>query len=126
MSVTPSAQYRLTIRVELAESHGALESLTAAIASTGGAVAAVDVVEVGSGALVRDIVVDAYGQEHWGQILQAINALEEVTVIDTSDRTFQLHVGGKIEQRNKHPLKTRDDLSMTYTPGVARVCLAIA
>ena len=126
MSVTPSAQYRLTIRVELADSHGALESLTGAISSAAGVVAAVDVVEVGSGALVRDIVVDAYGSEHWDEILQAIGALAEVTVIDTSDRTFQLHVAGKIEQHNKHPLKTRDDLSMTYTPGVARVCLAIA
>jgi malate dehydrogenase (oxaloacetate-decarboxylating) len=75
---------------------------------------------------VRDIVVDAYGPQHWDEILTAIAALDAVTVIDTSDRTFQLHVGGKIEQHNKNPLKTRDDLSMTYTPGVARVCLAIA
>src|SRR5262249_39762827 len=71
------------------------------------------------------IVVDASNREHWGQILTAIEALDGVEVIDTTDRTFLLHVGGKIEQHNRHPLKTRDDLSMVYTPGVARVCLAI-
>ena len=60
------------------------------------------------------------------QIVAAIEAIEGAQVIDQTDRTFQLHVGGKIEQHNKHPLKTRDDLSMAYTPGVARVCLAIA
>ncbi|HTC73627.1 MAG TPA: NADP-dependent malic enzyme [Solirubrobacteraceae bacterium] len=58
--------------------------------------------------------------------MAAIEALEGVEVVDTTDRTFLLHVGGKIEQHNRHPLKTRDDLSMVYTPGVARVCLAIA
>jgi malate dehydrogenase (oxaloacetate-decarboxylating) len=75
---------------------------------------------------VRDIVVDGSGRDHWQRILAAIEAVPGVEVIDTTDRTFLLHVGGKIEQHNKHPLKTRDDLSMAYTPGVARVCLAIA
>jgi malate dehydrogenase (oxaloacetate-decarboxylating) len=75
---------------------------------------------------LRDIVVDASGRDHWEQIIAAIEALPGAEVIDTTDRTFLLHVGGKIEQHNKHPLKTRDDLSMVYTPGVARVCLAIA
>ncbi len=126
MSITPSAQYRLTIRIELGDSHGALATLTSAITAAGGVVAAVDLVEAGSEATVRDIVVDASGEEHWEEILGAINAIDEVRVIDTSDRTLPLHVGGKIDQPNKHPLKTRDDLSMTYTPGVARVCLAIA
>ena len=87
---------------------------------------AVDAVEIDSGHSVRDIVVDASGKDHWEQILAAIDAVQGARVIDTIDRTFLLHVGGKIEQHNKHPLKTRDDLSMAYTPGVARVCLAIA
>jgi malate dehydrogenase (oxaloacetate-decarboxylating) len=126
MSATPSAQYRLTIRVELDDAHGLLGELTGAIAHAGGEVGAVDPVEVDSGGSVRDIVVDAWGQEHWEQILAAIDALPGARVVDTTDRTLQLHVGGKLEQRNKHPVKTRDDLSMTYTPGVARVCLAIA
>src|SRR3954466_10737586 len=75
---------------------------------------------------LRDITVDARDPEHWDEIVAAIDALPAARVVDTTDRTFLLHVGGKIEQRNKAPLKTRDDLSMAYTPGVARVCSAIA
>ena len=89
-------------------------------------VGAVDLVEVDGEASLRDIVVDASGSDHWEQIIAAIDAVDGAEVIDTTDRTFLLHVGGKIEQHNKHPLKTRDDLSMAYTPGVARVSLAIA
>ncbi len=123
---TPSAQYRLTIRVKLDDSKGTLlGAVTGAIGEAGGAVGAVDTIEVHSEHSVRDIVVDAANREHWGRILAAIEALDGVEVIDKTDRTFQLHVGGKIEQHNKHPLKTRDDLSMAYTPGVARVCIAI-
>jgi malate dehydrogenase (oxaloacetate-decarboxylating) len=125
-SVTPSAQYRLTIRIEIDDAAGTLAHLTGAIGEAEGIVVAVDAVEIDSGHSVRDIVVDASGKEHWEQILTAIAAVEGARVIDTIDRTFLLHVGGKIEQHNKHPLKTRDDLSMAYTPGVARVCLAIA
>ncbi len=126
MNVTPSAQYRLTIRVKLDDAQGALlGSVTAAIGQEGGIVVAVDLVDTDGGASIRDIVVDASNREHWGRILQAIEALAGAEVVDTTDRTFLLHVGGKIEQHNKHPLKTRDDLSMVYTPGVARVCIAI-
>jgi malate dehydrogenase (oxaloacetate-decarboxylating) len=126
VSATPSAQYRLTIRVRIEDAHGTLAALTGAIGDAGGMVGAVDLVEMDGPHSLRDIVVDASSQDHWEQILQAIRALDGVEVIDTTDRTFLLHVGGKIEQHNKHPLKTRDDLSMAYTPGVARVCLAIA
>ncbi|MGA2320791.1 MAG: NAD-dependent malic enzyme [Solirubrobacteraceae bacterium] len=126
MSVTPSAQYRLTIRVKLDEARGTLGAVTNAIGEAGGVVAAVDLVEVDGHQSLRDIVVDASGREHWTRIIAAIEASAGAQVIDTTDRTFLLHVGGKIEQHNKHPLRTRDDLSMVYTPGVARVCLAIA
>ncbi len=126
MSATPSAQYRLTIRVKLDDSPGILGQVTSAIGEAGGMVDAVDLVEVDGGNSLRDIVVDASGRDHWARIIDAINALAGAEVIDTTDRTFLLHVGGKIEQSNKHPLKTRDDLSMVYTPGVARVCRAIA
>jgi malate dehydrogenase (oxaloacetate-decarboxylating) len=126
VSATPSAQYRLTIRVKLDDEQGMLGAVTGAIAAAGGMVGAVDLVEVDAGNSLRDIVVDASGRDHWGEIIAAIEALDGAEVIDTTDRTFLLHVGGKIEQHNKHPLKTRDDLSMAYTPGVARVCLAIA
>ncbi|HEY2283526.1 MAG TPA: hypothetical protein VGH60_08260 [Solirubrobacteraceae bacterium] len=125
-SITPSAQYRLNVRVEIDDSAGLLGRVTSAIGEVGGMVAAVDPVEIEHGHSLRDIVVDAAGPEHWAQIVAAIEAIDGAHVIDQIDRTFQLHVGGKIEQHNKHPLKTRDDLSMAYTPGVARVCLAIA
>jgi malate dehydrogenase (oxaloacetate-decarboxylating) len=126
VSATPSAQYRLTIRVKLEDSQGILGLVTGIIGEAGGLVGAVDLVEVDGGLSLRDIVVDASDRDHWDRIIAAINAVEGAEVIDTTDRTFLLHVGGKIEQHNKHPLKTRDDLSMAYTPGVARVCLAIA
>ncbi len=126
MSATPSAQYRLTIRIQLDDNPSVLGNVTSAIGEAGGLVGAVDVVDSDAGHSVRDVMVDASGREHWERILAAIGAVEGAEVIDTTDRTFLLHVGGKIEQTNKHPLKTRDDLSMAYTPGVARVCLAIA
>jgi malate dehydrogenase (oxaloacetate-decarboxylating) len=125
-SLTPSAQYRLNVRVEIDDSAGLLGRVTAAIGQAGGLVAAVDPVEIEAGHSLRDIVVDAAGPEHWQAILAAIDSVQGARVIDQVDRTLQLHIGGKIEQHNKHPLKTRDDLSMAYTPGVARVCLKIA
>jgi malate dehydrogenase (oxaloacetate-decarboxylating) len=125
VSVTPSAQYRLTIRVKIDERQGMLGQVTDMIGEQGGMVVAVDLVEAGAEHSVRDIVVDASNRDHWNRILSALGSLAGAEVIDTTDRTFLLHVGGKIEQHNKHPLKTRDDLSMAYTPGVARVCTAI-
>ncbi|HEX7299931.1 MAG TPA: NAD-dependent malic enzyme [Solirubrobacteraceae bacterium] len=126
MSVTPSAQYSLTIRLEIAHRPGMLGQVASAIGRAGGIIGAVDLVEVSDDVLLRDITVDAAGQEQWDAIIAALDELDGVRVVDTTDRTFLLHVGGKIEQRNKHPLRTRDDLSMAYTPGVARVCQAIA
>jgi malate dehydrogenase (oxaloacetate-decarboxylating) len=126
VSATPSAQYRLTIRVKLDDSQGILGHVTSTIGEAGGIVGAVDLVEVDGSHSLRDVVVDASGRDHWERILAAIAAVAGAEVIDTTDRTFQLHIGGKIEQHNKNPLNTRDDLSMVYTPGVARVCQAIA
>jgi malate dehydrogenase (oxaloacetate-decarboxylating) len=126
MSITPSAQYSLTIRIEIAHRPGMLGQVASAIGEAGGIIGAVDLIEVSEDKLLRDITVDAADQEQWDAITAAIDAVDGVRVVDTTDRTFLLHVGGKIEQRNKQPLKTRDDLSMAYTPGVARVCTAIA
>ena len=125
MSPTPSAQYSLTIRVEIEDRPGMLGKVASAIGEADGTIGAIDLVEVGE-RLVRDITVDAHDADHWDQILTAIETVEGAHVLDSTDRTFLMHVGGKIEQRNKTPLKTRDDLSMAYTPGVARVCTAIA
>jgi len=126
MATTPSAQYSLTIRVEIDHRPGMLGQVASAIGRAGGVIGTVDLVEVSETTLLRDITVDAAEEEQWRAITVALDAIDGVRVVDTTDRTFLIHVGGKIEQRNKQPLKTRDDLSMAYTPGVARVCRAIA
>jgi malate dehydrogenase (oxaloacetate-decarboxylating) len=120
-----SAQYSLTIRVEIDHRPGMLGKVAGAIGEVGGTIGSVDLVALSGGRTLRDITVDTAGDEHGAEIVAAIDRVDGATVIDTTDRTLRMHVGGKIEQRNKHPLKTRDDLSMAYTPGVARVCMAI-
>ena len=122
------AQFSVTVRVELDARQEPLGKLTAAITDAGGAMVSVDMVPGagGEGKRVREFTVDARDQEHWEQILRAIGSTRGARVLSYSDRTFEMHRGGKIEQHNKYPLKTRDDLSMAYTPGVARVCTAIA
>ena len=93
MSTAPSAQFRLNIRVKIDDAHGTLGALTAAIGEVGGLVGAVDLVEVDGSQSLRDIVVDASGKDHWERIIAAIEGLDGVEVIDTTDRTFLLHVG---------------------------------
>src|SRR5947209_512808 len=124
--VTPSAQYSITIRVQIDHRPGMLGQVATAIGEAGGIIGAVDLVDITDDHTLRDITVATGGQDQWAGILSAIDAVPDARVLDTTDRTFLLHVGGKIEQHNKHPIKNRDDLSMAYTPGVARVCLAIA
>src|SRR5436190_831114 len=102
-----------------------LGRVASAIGSAGGTIGAVDLISVDDRNTVRDITVAAGDQEHWDRIVEALDTVDGARVIDTTDRTFLLHVGGKIEQQNKYPIHTRDDLSMAYTPGVARVCQAI-
>jgi malate dehydrogenase (oxaloacetate-decarboxylating) len=122
------AQFSVTVRVELDARQEPLGKLTAAIAEAGGQLQGVDLVAGagGEGKRVREFTVDARDQEHWEQILRAIGGTRGAKVITYTDRTMQMHKGGKIAQQNKYPLKTRDDLSMAYTPGVARVCQEIA
>src|SRR6188472_1057269 len=122
-----SAQYSVTIRVELDARKEPLGRLTAAIAEAGGQLQGVDLVPGAGpeGKRVREFTIDATDREHWEKILRAIGSTRGARVLDYIDRTMQMHRGGKIEQRNKYPVKTRDDLSMAYTPGVARVCMDI-
>jgi malate dehydrogenase (oxaloacetate-decarboxylating) len=123
-----SAQFSVTVRVELDARNEPLGRLTAAIAESGGGLQSVDLVP-GAGAegkRVRECTIDALGPEHWERILRSIGSIRGSRVLDYSDRTFEMHRGGKIEQHNKYPLKTRDDLSLAYPPGVARVCPEIA
>jgi len=122
-----SAQYSVTVRVELDARQEPLGKLTAAIAGAGGQLVGVDLVPGagGEGKRVREFTVDAIDQEHWERILRGIGSVRGSRVVEYTDRTMQMHRGGKISVENKYPLKTRDDLSMAYTPGVARVCSAI-
>ena len=121
----PSASYSLTLRVKLSNRTGMLGSVTTAIGRAGGDIGAIDIVGVGQDFVQRDISVDAASSAHGDDIVRAVRALEGVEVVNVSDRTFLMHLGGKIEVVSKVPLKTRADLSMAYTPGVARVCEAI-
>jgi len=125
MSAIPSAQYSLILRVEIADRPGMLGRVATAIGTTGATIGAIDLVQVGA-RLIRDITVATTGPEAQREIVDAIEGVDGARVVDVTDRTFLLHLGGKIEMRNKRALRTRDDLSMAYTPGVARVCEAIA
>jgi malate dehydrogenase (oxaloacetate-decarboxylating) len=121
-----SAQYSIILRVEIDHRPGMLGRVATAIGDAGGSIGSVDLSSIDAFHTVRDITIDTAGEEHAQRIADAVHAVDGARLIDMSDRTFLLHVGGKIEQRNKLPLRTRDDLSMAYTPGVARVCSAIA
>ncbi len=123
---TPNASYSLTLRIKIHNKPGKLGEITTAIGRAGGDIEAVDIVSVGKDFLIRDITVNASSEQHDKEIVNAVNMIDGVEVINASDRTFLIHLGGKIEVTSKIPLKTRSDLSMAYTPGVARVCEAIA
>jgi len=114
------------MRVEIENKVGMLGKLTTVIGEKGGDIGAVDLSGFGRGCVIRDISVKARGVKHAHQIIKEVNEkLSGVKIVNVSDMTFLIHLGGKIEIKNKIPLKTRGDLSMVYTPGVARVCTAI-
>jgi malate dehydrogenase (oxaloacetate-decarboxylating) len=114
------------MRVELTHTPGTLGRLTTAIGEAGGNILGLDIVEVTNDTIVRDITILAADPEHAQKIREAAEAVQGVHVRSVLDRTFRLHVGGKIEVKGKSPILNRDDLSMAYTPGVARVSLEIA
>lgn len=121
-----SAASSITMRVALDNQvHGAFALLTTTIEKLGGDIGATDISRVEKGRMYRDITVYTRGPEHAESITQAVTDLPGTEVIQVSDRTFLMHLGGKIKVEPRFPLKTRDDLSMAYTPGVARVCTAI-
>src|SRR3989442_5594903 len=124
--VTPSAGYTLTIRVNLQNIPGALGRLTSAIGRAGGDIGAVDLVEHRGRVVVRDVTIRCRDEAHGSSIVRAAQRVPGVEVRAVSDRTFDMHLGGKIAVTPRFPLKTRDDLSMAYTPGVGRVSRAIA
>jgi malate dehydrogenase (oxaloacetate-decarboxylating) len=113
------------LRVEIEHRPGMLGKVASAIGAAGGTIGAIDLVQVDSRHTIRDITVETADPADWPILTEAVDGVAGTRVLDSTDRTFQLHLGGKIELHNKSPLKTRDDLSMAYTPGVARVCMAI-
>ncbi|CAB4591251.1 unannotated protein [freshwater metagenome] len=120
-----SPGYGITIRVEGSPLAQPVALVTAAITDAGATITALDVVESLIERVVVDVTCDTIDAAHAEQITKAISANPELTVRKVSDRTFLLHLGGKLEVQSKVPLKTRDDLSRAYTPGVARICQAI-
>lgn len=120
-----SPGYGITIRVEGAPSAQPVAEATAAITKAGATITALDVVESLLDKVVVDVTCDTINADHAREITEAISAVEGLTVRKVSDRTFLLHLGGKLEVQSRVPLKTRDDLSRAYTPGVARICQAI-
>src|SRR6186997_1247456 len=122
---TPSPGYSITVRVEAPTDPAATARLSSVVAEAGGAITALDVAESHATMLVVDVSCNASDVAHAELITKAIKEIPGAHVRKVSDRTFLMHLGGKIEVTPKVPLKHRDDLSRAYTPGVARVCLAI-
>ena len=123
--IQPSASYSLTLRICLPQQPGSFARVAGAIGGAGAILGAIDLVRVERGDVIRDVTVACADAAHGEAVVTAVRALEGVTVESVMDRTFQLHQGGKIEVTSKVAVKSRDDLSMAYTPGVARVCSAI-
>ncbi len=122
----PSISYSITVRLELPAGGSAISMLTSCVEAAGGIVTALDVTASGHDKLRIDVTCAASDTAHADRIVDALRAIEGVVVHKVSDRTFLMHLGGTIEMASKHPIRNRDDLSMVYTPGVARVCEAIA
>ena len=124
--IGPYSNYRMTVRLELTQRTGVFAQLATAIAEEGASLGAVDIVSASRTKVVRDITLDVQSEEHGERVLKRLNNLPDVQVIASSDRIFLMHLGGKIRVESKFPVKTRNILSMVYTPGVGRVVKAIA
>ncbi len=123
--VKPSASYSQTVRLKIDNKPGMLGKVTSLIGEVGGDIGAIDIAGFEDNCIIRDITVSVRDEQHGEELVKALSALDGINVVNVSDRTFLMHLGGKIRVTNKVPLATRDDLSMAYTPGVARVCMAI-
>jgi malate dehydrogenase (oxaloacetate-decarboxylating) len=125
-TLTPNSSFSLTLRLQIPNRVGMLASVTQAIANSGGNLGQIDLIEQTRQLSIRDLTVDAASTEHAETIVQAIKALPDIQVLNFYDRTFNLHRGGKISITSRIPLKSASDLAMAYTPGVGRICNAIA
>jgi malate dehydrogenase (oxaloacetate-decarboxylating) len=121
-----SASFAFTARCRLLDRPGTLGRLTSEIGRLGGGMGAIDIVRVEGKDVIRDITINAASTEHIDELVAGIRALPDVELLEYSDQVFLAHLGGKISVNSKLPIKTRDDLSKVYTPGVGRICMAIA
>ena len=121
----PGIAYSITIRAQYANQVGTLGRITSAVGKVGGDIGAIDIVSAGRDQMVRDITVNTRDVAHSQEVVGAVRSLPGVRVLNVSDQVFLRHLGGKIEIRSKTPIKTRNDMSIVYTPGVARVSMAI-
>ncbi|HZE33913.1 MAG TPA: NAD-dependent malic enzyme [Actinoallomurus sp.] len=126
MATVPSVSYSITVRLEVAAGGRAVSQLTGAVEHAGGIVTALDLTPAAHDKLRIDVTCATRDTDHAQEIVDALEQVDGVTIHKVSDRTFLMHLGGKIEMQSKVPLRNRDELSMAYTPGVARVSLAIA
>ncbi|MEE1928097.1 NAD-dependent malic enzyme [Streptomyces sp. TRM 70351] len=126
MATAPSVSYSMTVRLEVPAGGSAVSQITTVVESSGGHVTALDVTASGHERLRIDVTVAATSTDHGKSIVARLGEIDGVSLGKVSDRTFLMHLGGKIEMSSKHPIRNRDDLSMVYTPGVARVCTQIA
>ncbi|NET10084.1 MAG: NAD-dependent malic enzyme, partial [Symploca sp. SIO2B6] len=126
VNLTPNSSFSLTIRFRIPNQAGMLAEIARAIATAGGNISHVDLIEHSRKTMVRDVTIDASSADHADEIETAVRALDAITVLSVKDRTFQLHQGGKINVTSRHALVNQSDLAMAYTPGVGRVCSAIA
>lgn len=126
VNITPSSSFSVTMRLQLPNQAGMLAGVVQAIADAGGNLGQIQLIEQTLKISLREVTVDAASSEHAEQIVQAVKALPEIKLIEVADRTFDLHRGGKISVQSKITLGTQGDLAMAYTPGVGRVCRAIA
>ncbi|MEQ9406475.1 MAG: NAD-dependent malic enzyme [Fuerstiella sp.] len=120
-----SPGYSITVRLRYPDLPGSLGRITSAIGDADGLIGAVDVVDSRDSSIVRDFTISATNVDHGQRIADVLRAIPHVEVVHVSDRVFLLHLGGKLEVKSRVALKSRDDLSMAYTPGVARICTAI-
>ncbi len=126
MPAVPSASYSITVRLELPARPTAVSELTTAAERGGGVVTALDVTASGPNRVQVDVTCAARDADHASSLVEAMRAVHGVEIGRVSDRTFLAHLGGKLSIESKVPIRNRDDLSLVYTPGVARICLAIA
>ncbi|AXH94834.1 NAD-dependent malic enzyme [Ornithinimicrobium avium] len=126
MSPAPSVSNSITVRLELPARVTAVSEITTAVADVGGMVTAVDISESGTERLQADLTIATSGTDHAAEVVEAISTVDGVEIGRVSDRTFLAHLGGKLEVKSRLPIRNRDDLSLVYTPGVAKICQAIA